>query len=190
MATITKGKVKFEEKASEPVFGYVKGTAKWAKVLEVGQFGSFSIDVYGESIVELKEELEALRDSAAAEIEALGKPYTLVDVLKQDDEGNEFIQFKLGENDFEGNPNKVKIFDASGTEVTDSWDKLIGNGSIVKVKYRAAPYYVSSSKTVGISYRFYAVQVIKLEEYKAGDKGFGDETGNDTPFDSGNGEDF
>ena len=169
---------------TEAKFGYVKGKCKWAKVLEPGQFGSFTIDLYGEAVEEMFSEMEALRDEGAAEVEAAGKKYQVVDVFKENDEtGEKFIQFKLPETNYDGEPNKVKIYDVSGNEVTDSWEALIGNGSVVKVKYMAKPYYMASTKNVGISYKFYAIQVINLEEYTAGESGFGDETG-DAPFDT------
>ena len=77
------------------------------------------------------------------------------------------------------------MYDAGGNKVVD-WDKLVGNGSVVKVKYRVAPYYMSSTKMVGISYSFYAVQVINLVEFSQGDSGFGGESGggSDAPFDT------
>ena len=178
IATFEKGKCKFDGDDAVK-FGYVKGEAVWAHVLGINQFGNYSIDVKGDAVVELEEELLELRDSAYdAVIKADPKKKPIkVDVLKQDDDGNKFIQFKLPELNWKGEENKVKIYDASGKEVTDDWDELIGNGSIVKVKYMAKPYYMSSTKAVGISYRFYAVQIIKLEEYSGGgDSGFGDET--------------
>lgn len=190
MATIKRGKVTFEEAGSEAAFGYVKGEAKWAKVLEVDDYGNYSISMYGDNVVEMQEELEAMRDSALGEIQELGKEANPVDVLKTDNDGKKFIGFKLPENNFDGEPNKIKIFDASGTEVTDTWDKLIGNGSIVKIKYRIAPYYMSSTKNVGISFKFYALQVINHVPYTQGDSGFGDETNSDAPFEDANGEDF
>jgi len=170
---------------TEAKFGYVKGTCKWAKVLEPGQFGSFTIDMYGDDVEALFTEMEELRGEGAAEVAAAGKKYQEVDVFKENEEtGQKFIQFKLPEEGYDGKQNQVKIFDVSGKEVTDSWDALIGNGSTVKVKYMAKPYYMASTKNVGISYKFYAVQVIKLEEYTAGESGFGDETDGDAPFDT------
>lgn len=182
MAKINKGKVTFEK--AEAQFGYVKGECKWAKVLDIDDYGNYSISMYGDEVVELQEELEALRDEAAGEIEALGKPFNVADVLKTDNDGNKFIGFKLPENDYEGNPNKIKMFDAGGKPVED-WDALVGNGSKVKIKYRVAPYYMSSTKMVGLSFKFYAVQVIDLVEYTQGDSGFGDETDGQAPFDGG-----
>lgn len=181
-------KVKSVIEKTEPKFGFVKGTSKWAKVLEPGQFGSYTIDVYGEDIEALVADMEALRDAAAEEVEAAGKKFALADVFKEDEEGNKFIQFKLSPENYKGEAQAPKIFDKHGNEDSE-WDKLIGNGSVVKVKYMAKPYYMNSTKMVGVSYKFYAVQVIKLEEYSGGgESGFGDETGDDTPFDSDSGD--
>jgi hypothetical protein len=187
MATISKGRVTFTEEGSQAAFGYVKGEAKWAKVLEVDDYGNYSISLYGDQVAELEEELKAMQESAAKEVEELGKKYVLADLFKEDNDGKKFLGFKLPEKKFDGTYNKITIYDAGGKKV-DDWDKLIGNGSIVKIKYRIAPYYMSSTKMVGISFKFYAIQVIDLVEYSQGDNGFGDETGNDTPFDTD--EDF
>lgn len=189
MATITKGRVKFD---TENVFGYVKGTTKWAQILEVDDYGKYSVNMYGDDVVELKEELEALRGEAAKEVEELGKKYELADVLKTDDVGEEFISFKLPPENYEGKEQKITMLDAGGN-VVEYWDKLVGNGSNVKIKYMFSPYYMSSSKMVGISYKIYAMQVINLVEYKASDSGFGDETVSDVPFEvetKKDGEDF
>jgi len=186
MAKINKGRVTFE--STENVFGYVKGTTKWAKVLEVDDYGKYSVNLYGDDIVELQEELEALRDEAAKEIDELGKKYTLADVLKTEDDGEQFISFKLAPQDFEGKDQKITMIDVGGN-VVDDWDKLVGNGSKVKIKYRFSPYYMPSTKLLGISYRIYAMQVIDLVEFSKGDSGFGDETSSDAPFKE-EGEDF
>ena len=95
MATIKAGKVTFTEEASEAKFGYVKGEAKWAELLTPGLYGTYGIKLYGDEVVEMKEELEALRDSAYDEVIELGKKANKADVLKQDDEGNYFVGFNL-----------------------------------------------------------------------------------------------
>ncbi len=142
-----KGRALFNNEGNK--WGYVKGVAKWAKVLEPGQFGHFSIDLYGDNIEDLVTELEALRDEAYDAVVEGGKKAIKADVYKEDDEGKKFIQFKLPETDYEGAPNKVAIYDVSGKKV-DDWDSLIGNGSEVKVKFLAKPYYMGSTKMVGI----------------------------------------
>lgn len=193
MATMTKGKVTFTEAASEGAFGYLKGEAKWAELLAVGMYGTYGIKLYGDAVVEMKEELEAMQNSAAAELDELGKKYVKADLFKEDEDGTQYLGFKLKETKFDGTPNKISMYDAGGALVED-WDKLVGNGSIVKVKYRIAPYYMASTKMVGISYNFYAVQVIELKEYSGGkgESGFGDETSDTGPIagDTAPNEDF
>ena len=182
MATIAKGRVTFTEEASEAKFGYLKGTCKWAELLTVGMYGTYGIKMYGDNVVEMEEELKAMQDSAAKEVDELGKKYELADLFKADEDGSKFLGFKLDESKRDGTPNKITMYDAGGTQV-DDWDKLVGNNSTVKIKYRIAPYSMSSTKMVGISYKFYAVQVIDLKEFKSkGDNGFGDETSDGGPI--------
>jgi len=185
--TVQKGKVVFGKDAAK--FGYIKGTAKWAHILQPNQYDNYAIDLYGPEVEEHIERFEELLEEAKAGVEDLGKKVALAaDPYRVNEEtGEKYLQFKLPKVDYEGKPNKVKIFDVYGKEVTDSWDKLIGNGSVVKIKYRAKPYYTPATKTVGISYRFYAIQVIDLVEYSAGESGFGDES---APFDTEESEDF
>ena len=186
---MTKGRITFEEAASEAQFGYVKGECKWAKVLDPDDYDNFSISMYGDSVIELEEELLAMQKSANKEVEDLGKKTMLADVIKVDNDGGKFIGFKLASKNFDGENNSIKMYDAGGNLVED-WDKLVGNGSTVKIKYRIAPYYMSSTKMVGISFKFYACQVINLVEFKAQDSGFGDETSEDGGITEGNNEDF
>ncbi len=171
---------------TEAHFGYIKGTSKWAKVLEVGEYGNFEVNLYpdAEGFAEHVELFEKIRGDAEAEVLAAGKKISgLADVYKEDSEGLNFFQFKLPETDYEGKNNVVDIYDVGGNKVTEDWDSLIGNGSTLKVKYMAKPYYMASTKMVGISFRFYAVQVIKLEEYQGGGaSGFGDETTDNEEF--------
>jgi len=188
MAKINKGRVTFEKEASEAQFGYVKGTCKWAELLSVGLYGTYGIKLYGDAVVEMETELQAMLDSAYDEVRELGKNATKAEVFKEDEEGTKHLAFKLPENDFEGNPNKITMYDAGGAR-QDDWDKLVGNGSTVKIKYRIAPYYMSSTKVVGLSYKFYACQVIDLKEFTQGESGFGDETG-DGAIVADDGEDF
>ncbi len=185
--TVEKGKVVFGKDAAK--FGYLKGKAKWAHILQPNQFDNYGVDLYGPEVEEHIELFEEMLQEAKEGVEELGKKVQAVaEPYKVNEEtGEKFLSFKLPAIGYDGKPNKVKVFDVYGKDVTDSWSKLIGNGSIVKVKYRAKPYYSPAAKTVGISYRFYAIQVIDLVEYKAGDSGFGDESeegfgGEDVPF--------
>lgn len=49
-------------------------------------------------------------------------------------------------------------------------DFKIGNGSVVRCHYVPLPYYMASTRTVGVSLQLKAVQVIKLVEF--GDSGY------------------
>ncbi len=187
MGKLEKGKIKFD---TEAVFGYLKGEAKWAELLSVGMYGTYGIKLYGDNVLEMEEELSAMLGEAAKEVEELGKKYELADIFKEDEDGKKFLAFKLPENDFDGNPNKITMYDVGGNKV-DDWSELVGNGSTVKIKYRIAPYYMGSTKKVGLSYKFYACQVLTLVPYTGGgDSGFGDETGDKAPFDTEGGDDF
>jgi len=186
MGKLEKGKIKFD---TEAAFGYLKGEAKWAELLTVGMYGTYGIKLYGDDVIELGTELEAMQKEAAKEVDELGKKYELADIYKEDEEGKKFLAFKLPENDFEGKANSITMYDVAGNKVPD-WSELVGNGSTVKVKYRVAPYYMSSTKKVGLSFKFYAVQVLKLVEYSGGgESGFGDETGSG-PIEAADGADF
>ena len=189
MAKLAKGRIEFTEAGSEATFGYVRGTCKWAELLAVGMYGTYGIKMYGDEVLELKEELTAMQDSAYNETLELGKKASKADIFKEEEDGTQYLAFKLKENKYDGTPNKVTFYDAGGAKVAD-WDKLVGNGSTVKIKYRMAPYYMSSTKMVGISYTFYAVQVIDLKEFSQGDSGFGDETEGQAPFDTTEEADF
>jgi hypothetical protein len=168
-------------KTTEAHFGNIKGTAKWAHVLSPNQFGTYSIDIYpDQDTMETHVALfEQMRDSAKEEVVAAGKKIrSLADVFKTDDEGKTYLQFKLPTEDKDGKAQVVPVHDVTGKKVPD-WDQLIGNGSVVKVKYMAKPYYMNSTKAVGVSYKFFAVQVINLVEYTGGaGGGFDDESGN------------
>jgi len=189
MATSKAGRITFTEEASQAGFGYLKGECKWAELLTPGQFGTFGVKLYGDEVAEMKEELEALQASAAKEIDELGKKYTLADIYKQDEEGKQFLAFKLPEKDYEGNENKITFYDVVGKKQPD-FDSLVGNGSTIKIKYRIAPYFMASTKMIGISFKFYAVQILDLKEYSGGDSGFTDESSGEAPFDTTGGEDF
>lgn len=184
---IAKGRAKFE--GLDPIFGYVKGTAKWAQVLKADEYGNYSISLYGKDVEELEEELSSYLDEAYEAVVAAGKKAVKADIFKVDQDGEKFIGFKLPETKYDGEPNSIKIYDVTGKLVED-WDKLIGNGSKVKIKYMVKPYYMPSTKMVGLSFRFYALQVLDLVEYSGGgDSGFTDESSSSAPFDTDN-EDF
>ena len=181
---MAKKKVAMVIEDTQAVFGYIKGKCEWAKVLEVDDYGNYSIDLYPdeEALEHFKLHVAPVLEDATNEVEAKGKPIGEVVPVCKEKDGKEYIQFKLKETDWQGEPQSIEIYDKWGNKAED-WSKLIGNGSTVKIKYRAAPYYMSSTKNVGLSYRFYAVQIIDLVEYSGkGDSGFGNEDGDNAPF--------
>jgi hypothetical protein len=168
-------------------FGTLKGEAKWAKVLEPDQYDNYAVDIYGD-FSHVQEEAEAIAAKAAELVEAAGKKVQgIADVVKENNEGVEYVQFKRKGSKADGSPNTPpKIYNASGAHI-EGWDKLIGNGSKVGVAYYLAPYYMASTKMVGVSLKFYALQVIDLVAYSGGGGGsspFGNESGEDVPFDT------
>jgi len=184
VATENKGKVVFGK--DDVHFGYIKGKCKWAKVLQPDNYGNFSISMYVDdtTLDEHKELFNKMINDAAEAVKEVGKVVKgTADCTKEDKEGKEFFGFKLPAEGYEGKQNHIEIFDMYGKKV-DDWDNLIGNDSTVKIKYMAKPYYMATTKQVGLSFRFYAVQIINLNEYSgAGSSGFGDET-DSAPFDN------
>jgi hypothetical protein len=181
--TVSKGKVIFDKEASK--WSYIKGTAQWAHIIEPNQFDKFSIDLYGDEVEEHAEELENLLDEAYQAVEEAGKKIAgKADIYRVNDEtGEKYLQFGMNA-EYDGKPNKIDIYDVYGKKIPD-FDKLIGNGSIVKIKVQFKPYYMASTKMVGLSKKFYALQLIDLKEYGGSDGGFGNEAGDDTtPFDT------
>ena len=162
-------------------FGRIKGEAKWCKVLEPDQYDNYAVDIYGD-ITHVVEEAQAIAEKAKELVEASGKKVAgVANIIKENNEGGEYIQFKRKGTKADSTPNTPpKIYNASGSHV-EGWDKLVGNGSKVGVAYHLAPYYMASTKMVGVSLKFYAVQVIDLVEYSGGG-------GNNSPFENESGE--
>ena len=168
-------------------FGKIKGEAKWAKVLEPDQYDNYAVDIYGD-FSHVVEEAQAIAEKTKELVEAAGKKVNgVADVTKENAEGGQYVQFKRKGSKGDGSPNTPpKIYNAQGSLV-ENWSKLIGNGSKIGVAYYLAPYYMASTKMVGVSLKFYAVQVIDLVEYSGGGGGgspFDNETDEDVPFDS------
>lgn len=73
---------------------------------------------------------------------------------------------------------KIPVFDSCGGAV--SANSKMGTGSTVKVCYSPMPYYNAVTKSVGLSLRLVAVQVLNLVSYEGGDAksfGFSEEEG-------------
>lgn len=172
-----KGRVSFVSKNEDGStnqfshFGKIKGVAKWCKVLEPDQYDNYAVDIYGD-ISHIQAEAKAIAEKAKELVEASGKKVAgIAESVKEDNEGVQYVQFKRKGSKQDGTPNaKPKIYNAQGLHVED-WDKLIGNGSKLGVAYYLAPYYMASTKMVGVSLKFYAIQIIDLVAYKSGGGG-------------------
>ena len=67
-------------------------------------------------------------------------------------------------------------FDAHGRKYSERPN--VGNDSVAKIHGEMFPYYMESSKEVGISLRCNNVQVLELVEFSGGDENpFSDESG-------------
>ncbi|WJY17651.1 hypothetical protein QQS45_08315 [Alteriqipengyuania flavescens] len=75
---------------------------------------------------------------------------------------------------------KPAIFDAKGKKLSNP--PIIGGGSEVKLSVELFPYFAANDKTVGVSFRLEAVQVLKLVSSgnrDAGGYGFEEEDGDE-----------
>lgn len=148
---------------------FVQGKVKWANIIEPNQYGSFNVCIYPEPEVleNFIQVAEKMRDEAAKEVEEAGKKIqALLDIVKEDEEGNEYIQAKLKEEEF-GKKQTIEVIGKDG-QLIENFDKLIGNGSELNVRVWIKPYYNAMNKSVGISIKFYAVQIIDMIEYGSG----------------------
>lgn len=146
--------------------------------------GVFSVTMRFEGMTdELKkliEKLEAIQDKAfdeaVSEANAMNKKKIhKADLYLEDDEGNVYLKFKQNAviKKKDGSTANVKLahFDSKGKPV----DVNVGRDSVVRLSFTATPYFMQSTKTVGLSLRPVAVQVIKLNEFggnSAEDYGF------------------
>lgn len=75
---------------------------------------------------------------------------------------------------------KPDIFTATGTKLENP--PAIGSGSVLKLAVELFPYYAASDKSVGVSFRLNAVQLLTLVSFGERDAsayGFGEEEGDD-----------
>ena len=156
-----------------------RGKAKWCKRDTPDDYGKFSVNLYlsDEDTEAFKTMLEDMRKAGADLVDDNGKKISgLADVYKEDADGNVFFTFKVDASKVE--TGKITIVDKFGKGDND-FNKKIGNDSVIKVKYMAKPYYMASTKQVGVSLRLMAIQVIELKEYSGGGSDFSDESTSD-----------
>ena len=120
------------------------------------------------------EKLEALRDEAFLETKetlgAKGKGLKAKDVytehLTADGEETGLIEFKFQLKDVDDKDTLIKVVDSKKQVIRNI--PLIGNGSVVRCIAYANPYYMASTKDVGISMIWEQMQLLKLEEWASG----------------------
>ena len=73
-----------------------------------------------------------------------------------------------------GRPHEIVVLDAKRVEINNP--PQVGNGSVIRCAGFANPYYMASSKEVGVSLAWQKMQIIDLITYGSGDD-FGEEEG-------------
>ena len=168
-----------------PEWKFVRGEGKWNYFVEPDDYDNWGTQLYGKEVEELIPELEEIRDKAVEFVKEQGKEVTNVNpVYKEDKEGNKYINFRKKKYDEETTP--PKLYNVSGDEITGEFNQPVGGGSTLRVKTMIKPYYIPASKTVGVSTKLIAVQIIK-NNFNGTSAGFSDESGEDNPpfdFDS------
>ena len=104
----------------------------------------------------------------------------------ENETGKEVISLKM-KNVHEREPGKnyIPLIGAGNKEVPRAKCPEIGNGSIIRCKVWAAPYYMAPQKQAGItipprygiSLKLSAIKLLELKEYTGGNDDFGDDEG-------------
>lgn len=176
-----------------------KGKALWCKFKEAdtkfNAKGEYSTDLVCDpndpSVKAYIEKLENLLDIAYNETcETLG-PARARDVRKasvfkeevdQNGEltGNIVFKYKLkdiSDRKERGDTAEIMVVDAKRNRLGKD-APLVGNGSVIRLVSYANPYYMASTKTVGMSHIWSKMQIIELVEFSgAGGDDFDDEDG-------------
>ena len=158
------------------------GTTMWCKVKEPDyQFNAKGVlsttlvcDPDLPQVQAFIEKLEALRDEAFLETkETLGakaKGLKVKEVytehLTPEGEETGLIEFKFQLKDVDDKDTWIKVVDSKKQLIKNI--PLIGNGSVARCIAYANPYYMASTKDVGVSMIWEQMQLLKLEEYQSG----------------------
>jgi hypothetical protein len=176
-----------------------KGKALWCKYKEPdtkfnakGEYStSLVCDPNDPAVQAYINKLEELRDIAYNETcETLG-PAKAKGVRKAevyadevDSNGNETgnIVFKYKLKDLSdriqrGNDSEIVVVDSKKNRLSKADAPLVGNGSEIRVVSYANPYFMASTKTVGISHIWSKMQIIDLVEFSGGGDEFDEEDG-------------
>ena len=167
-----------------------KAKALWCKFKEPdtkfnhkGEYStSLVLDPNDTAVAKYIDRLEELRDMAYNETcETLGaakaKAVRVADVFAEeyDQDGNPTgnIIVKVKMNNVEdrkdrGDTAEILVVDAKKNKLSIKEAPLVGNGSVIRAVSYANPYYMASTKTVGISHIWSKMQIIELNEYTGG----------------------
>lgn len=192
-----------------------RGVAIWPRLNEpdtkydsAGVYeAKIAIDANDPGLAKMQAQVEAIIDEKFAEVvkeltdagkAGLAKKITKVSPFKPEEDadtgeetGRIIIKGKMKASGISKKTNKPwkrrpNIFNGQGALIQNP--PKIGGGSILKLNVELSPYYAANDKTVGVSFRLEAVQVIKLVSFGAADAascGFGAEDDGD---DFGNAE--
>jgi hypothetical protein len=161
----------------------IKGKARWAKVFEADTRyvpeGEYSIQVVlpESEAAEVCEQLDKMAESKLAEVVKENPKLTNVLSTRQpfemdtDEAGTPTgdlvfkskMKARVKSRDGRVYEQKPMVVDAKKTPMDGN--TLIGNGSTIKVAVEPIPYMMQATKTVGVTLRLKAVQVIDLVEY-------------------------
>ena len=129
--------------------------------------------------------LEQIREDYIAEWQTdprnKGKKFMEADLFDENEDGTITLKMKakarITTREGQTVDTKIPLFDAKNTPIFDK----IGGGSTIRVNFQPIPYYMASTKMMGISYRIKAVQVIDLQLFSGGGDaskyGFAEEDG-------------
>lgn len=161
----------------------IKGKARWAKVFEADTRyvpeGEYSIQVVlpEAEAAEVCEQLDKMAEAKLAEVVKENPKLTNVLSTRQpfemdtDEAGTPTgdlvfkskMKARVKSRDGRVYEQKPMVVDAKKTPMDGN--TLIGNGSTVKIAVEPIPYMMQATKTVGVTLRLKAVQVIDLVEY-------------------------
>lgn len=173
-----------------------KGQALWCRVNEPERkfndkgvlTTSLVFDPADEDVKAFIKQLEDLRDKAfeetkeslgAAKAKAVNPRSVFSDEVDREgvETGKILIKMKLNnvdEKKEQGRQYKIEAFDAKKNKL--EYPPEIGNGSTIRCAGFANPYYMASTKEVGVSLIWQKVQIIDLVSFGGGDD-FGEENG-------------
>jgi len=150
--------------------------------------------IYDQAIEDGKQEFAKLKIEARKKLKSLTEtPLFDVDYDKETEEPTGTIVFKFatkasGKN-AKGEEWKrtIDLFNASGKKITPS---IVGGGTLGKVSFEAAPYFIPATGVAGVKLYLCAAQILELSEGgnggSASSYGFGKEEGYEDAEDSSN----